>query len=215
MGGGDSVNGHELRTCLGDLYSVKWMEDSDLASSSSETLEQQYNKVKAEVNKSHVLQFGDQSIAQEPLVDFQGNAPAAAVASSTPLASASAPSSHDDSSLEARSLDLSVALANFLRTEEEGEASRLIALVQERLDAAKRFRAIARAVPGGADAPSRELRAELDLDCHFEAHQAYVRECGRWTEASLKHSATLAKLCEHTAGDAAPIAAAVRAVCAK
>ena len=36
-----------------------------------------------------------------------------------------------------------------------------------------------------------------------------------WTTGAMKHSATLAKLCEHTAGDAAPIAAAVRAVCAK
>ncbi|CAE7940486.1 unnamed protein product, partial [Symbiodinium sp. KB8] len=41
----DIVNGQDLHTCLGDLYSVNWMEDSDLGLK-TETLAQQFTKVK-------------------------------------------------------------------------------------------------------------------------------------------------------------------------
>ena len=43
--------------------------------------------------------------------------------------------------------------------------------------------------------------------------QAYVSSCGSWTVGALKHSATLAKLCKYTAGDAAPIVAAITRTC--
>ena len=34
----DKVDGKNLRTCLGDLFSINWMEDSDQADVSTETL---------------------------------------------------------------------------------------------------------------------------------------------------------------------------------
>ncbi|KAJ0396958.1 hypothetical protein P43SY_003661 [Pythium insidiosum] len=49
----DVVNGTTLGTCLGDLYSVNWMEDSDLTDLSGETLQQQFRIVKKETNLSH------------------------------------------------------------------------------------------------------------------------------------------------------------------
>ncbi|KAK9928085.1 hypothetical protein M0R45_025239 [Rubus argutus] len=52
----------EYDTCLGDLYSISWMEDCDLELS-QETLEEQYQKVKwRTINNtygSHVTQFGN------------------------------------------------------------------------------------------------------------------------------------------------------------
>ena len=47
------------QTYLGDLYSVNWMEDSDVAQMDKETLFQQFNSVKAKTNLSHVMQYGD------------------------------------------------------------------------------------------------------------------------------------------------------------
>jgi legumain len=42
----DDVDGKNMNTCLGDLYSVNWMEDSDdWAQASGETLEAQFQKV--------------------------------------------------------------------------------------------------------------------------------------------------------------------------
>jgi len=42
----DMVNGVEIGSCLGDLFSVNWMEDSDLADFSVETLDAQFATVK-------------------------------------------------------------------------------------------------------------------------------------------------------------------------
>jgi legumain len=62
----------ERRTYLGDVYSVKWMEDSDLEDLKAETLHKQFLLVKQETNTSHVQEFGDPKIGDEPLDDFQG-----------------------------------------------------------------------------------------------------------------------------------------------
>ncbi|GFY44535.1 legumain [Trichonephila inaurata madagascariensis] len=63
----------ELRkTYLGDHYSVNWMEDSDKEVLTNETLHQQYDLVKKETTRSHVLEFGDLSISQLHVSEFQG-----------------------------------------------------------------------------------------------------------------------------------------------
>jgi len=64
----------EMRhTYLGDLYSVKWMEDSDLGLLGAETLIDQFHTVKAEVNMSTVCMFGDAEIGSHYFVgEFQG-----------------------------------------------------------------------------------------------------------------------------------------------
>ena len=36
----DKVDGKEIGSCLGDLYSVNWMEDSDASNINTETLEE-------------------------------------------------------------------------------------------------------------------------------------------------------------------------------
>lgn len=69
----DKVDGKKIGSCLGDLYSVNWMENSDLFSAmSSETLESQFTVVKKETNKSHCEEFGDvNSLSSLPIHDFQ------------------------------------------------------------------------------------------------------------------------------------------------
>ncbi|KAJ4953814.1 hypothetical protein NE237_030646 [Protea cynaroides] len=55
----------EYDTCLGDLYSVAWMEDSDIHNLRKETLEQQYNLVKnrtANKNYMRALMFNNLGI---------------------------------------------------------------------------------------------------------------------------------------------------------
>lgn len=61
-----------LKTFLGDVYSVKWLEDSDRENLNKETLEHQYKVVKRETNTSMVCQFGDMSISKLKVADFQG-----------------------------------------------------------------------------------------------------------------------------------------------
>jgi len=60
------------KTFLGDVYSVKWLEDSDKENLEKETLEEQYTIVKKETNTSTVCQFGDMSISKMAVAMFQG-----------------------------------------------------------------------------------------------------------------------------------------------
>lgn len=63
----------ELNTYVGDCYSVAWMEDTDAADITAETLQSQYDTVKKVTTESHVLQFGDLNIDTEVLQEFQSN----------------------------------------------------------------------------------------------------------------------------------------------
>ncbi|CAL5381774.1 unnamed protein product [Camellia sinensis] len=72
----------EYDTCLGDLYSVSWMEDSDKHDLRTETLEQQYEVVRRRTsneypeNGSHVMQYGNLSLRKNSLYDYLGTNPA-------------------------------------------------------------------------------------------------------------------------------------------
>jgi legumain len=69
----DRVNGKHIGSCLGDLFSVNWMEDLDLKTGiSDETLGKQYTLVKSETSKSHVMQYSDLSFTSELISDFVG-----------------------------------------------------------------------------------------------------------------------------------------------
>jgi len=54
----DLVDGKKMKTCLGDLFSVNWMEDTDKAKLDKETLKEQFTLVKKETKKSHVMEWG-------------------------------------------------------------------------------------------------------------------------------------------------------------
>ena len=69
----------EYYTCLGDLYSIAWMEDSERHNSKEETLMQQYNSVKGRTSNhntymagSHVMQYGNITISKEQLYLYMG-----------------------------------------------------------------------------------------------------------------------------------------------
>ena len=47
------------QTYLGDVYSVVWMEDSDVENLNQESLFQQFTVCKEKTNTSHVMQYGD------------------------------------------------------------------------------------------------------------------------------------------------------------
>ncbi|KAL9313119.1 hypothetical protein ACSQ67_018571 [Phaseolus vulgaris] len=72
----------EYETCLGDLYSVAWMEDSDIHNLQTETLHQQFELVKQRTINgnsaygSHVMQYGDIGLSKNNLSLYLGTNPA-------------------------------------------------------------------------------------------------------------------------------------------
>jgi len=67
----DKVNGKSIGSCLGDLFSVNWMEDADKAKMNVETLQDQFVTVAKETDKSSVLQWGQKTWTTEPIANFE------------------------------------------------------------------------------------------------------------------------------------------------
>ncbi|KAK6782409.1 hypothetical protein RDI58_020205 [Solanum bulbocastanum] len=64
-------------TCLGDLFSVSWLENSDLHDRRIETLEKQYQQIRKRVlnngtHGSHVMQYGDLHVNKDALSKYMG-----------------------------------------------------------------------------------------------------------------------------------------------
>ncbi|KAG2427725.1 hypothetical protein HXX76_012050 [Chlamydomonas incerta] len=66
-------------TCLGDLYSVAWMENADVCDLTQETLMAQYSIIRNRTSNnytyamgSHVMQYGSLAITREVAGDYQG-----------------------------------------------------------------------------------------------------------------------------------------------
>nr|AWD84475.1 asparaginyl endopeptidase 2 [Petunia x hybrida] len=72
----------EYQTCLGDLYSVSWMEDSEKHDLQTETLGMQYELVRRRTANSfpfassHVMQYGDLKLRDDPISLYMGTNPA-------------------------------------------------------------------------------------------------------------------------------------------
>merc|ERR1711970_962319 len=63
----------DRHTLLGDVFSIKWMEDTDRENVTTETLHEQFKKVHKEVTTSHVMAWGNKSISAEVLSVYVGN----------------------------------------------------------------------------------------------------------------------------------------------
>merc|ERR1711920_811669 len=66
------VNGKSINSCLGDLFSVSWMEDADAVDTTQESLEDQFESVKTATSKSKVMQWGDLSFQSDKVSEYQG-----------------------------------------------------------------------------------------------------------------------------------------------
>ena len=71
-----TVDGTNIGSCLGDLFSTNWMEDTDGAilaeATDTETLGNQYEVVKTKTTRSPVLKFGDFSFTDQAIGEFEG-----------------------------------------------------------------------------------------------------------------------------------------------
>merc|ERR1712160_115784 len=66
------VNGKSINSCLGDLFSVNWMEDSDAVDITAESLSDQFATVFKTTTKSAVMQWGDLSFQSDMVSEYQG-----------------------------------------------------------------------------------------------------------------------------------------------
>lgn len=106
-----------MKTALGDVFSVKWMEDTDREDVTKETLHKQLWKVKKEVKTSHVMHYGNSNISAEFLSVFMGN-------KTTNLEESWGPfPPHHDPCLKTAYVSSDIPLASLNASLEEAEAS--------------------------------------------------------------------------------------------
>ena len=66
------VKGVNIGSCLGDEFSVFWMEDTDKGEQKTETLEEQWNRIHNGVTKSHASRYGDTSFQTDVIGLYVG-----------------------------------------------------------------------------------------------------------------------------------------------
>merc|ERR1712194_765680 len=196
--GGDMVDGKAINSCLGDEFSVRWMEDTDAATISTETIGQQVTKVVAAVTKSHVQQYGVKTFDSEPIGDFQGNDGVV----STLAASAPA----NGNGVNSRQVEVHQAYYKVLRAEtadkrkvaEQG----LSAILAQRKSADLTFAAIASFAAKGDETKAEELLEgpvdAFNASCHKAVLETVVEHCGAFGDYSLRYSRLFANMCETT-----------------
>jgi len=190
------VDGKHIGSCLGDEFSVRWMEDSDASNHNSETVGQQVTKVKAAVKKSHVQVYGVHSFDAEPVGDFEGL--------KGELSSMAPADSIDGNGVDSRQVEVHQAYTQVMRAEtapKRKEAEKeLEAVLALRQAADIKFSKIASSACEMANCLSEEMLEgpieTWNMACHKASLETAVEHCGSFTDYSLRYSRLFANLCE-------------------
>jgi len=205
-----TVGGKLVNSCLGDLFSVNWMMDTERTAEKPETLEEQYERVKKLTNKSHVMQYGQVSIFDKEYVsDFQGDGGKLSVA---------APGLAQGlrtSVVDARNVKLNQLYLNYAESGSAADAELLMEEIKARRAVQSLGSSIAELALGSTldeQAPAEIAWTPELLACHEQAVDAFGSSCG-WDEGRLVLAKTLYQLCDRTSGNAAPILKALGGAC--
>jgi legumain len=207
--GGDKVNGKEVGSCLGDEFSVRWMEDTESTNVLNETVGQQFAKVKKAVTKSHVQKYGVTSFDSDPIGDFEGNVGQLVAASATVPG-------NDGNGVSSREVELHQAYyrvnrANTAAARKQAE-DELSAVLARRHSADVKFGAIASFAMQSDATKAQEMlegsaEALTKVACHKTALESSVQHCGSFNDYSLRYSRLFVNLCESGLNEQAVVAA--------
>jgi len=223
----DKVNGKSIGSCLGDLYSVNWLEDSDKFGM-GQTLATQFANVARLTTQSKVMQWGDVSftnmtvgsfqgdtkLVAEPVIEYSGAEPAHY--SPDELRSMSAVSTYD--------IPMHLAYYQYLRHDGKDMASNhallseLIAELSMRQKADFMFMGLAKLMVGSraeAVLNDRAGPADVNFQCLNMAKGAYLATCGEFTDYARKYVRVINNLCNANGVSASALTAAVTDMCRK
>merc|ERR1712113_12420 len=194
--GGDMVDGKAIGSCLGDEFSVRRMEDTESENVASETVGQQFTKVKNAVTKSHVQEYGVTSFDSKPIGDFEG--------SEGQMMSSAQDAHAEGNGVNSRQVEVHQAFYKVQRArtplERKVAEIELAAILDRRHKADTKFGAIALAATNQDAARAEEmLEGEVggleNVACHKAALEEAVRYCGAFDDYSMRYSRLFANLC--------------------
>ncbi|CAF2113809.1 hypothetical protein HID58_082859 [Brassica napus] len=207
--GEDTSVPSEFETCLGDLYSVAWLEDSDKHNLQTESLHQQYELVKKRTAAtgssygSHVMEFGDIGLSKEKLVLYLGTNPDnenATFADENSLRPFSGVTNQRDADL--------VHFWEKYKKAPEGSARKaeaqkqVLEAMSHRLHVDNSLLLIGKLLFGISEGPAvlnkvRPCGKPLvdDWDCLKTLVRAFEKHCGSLSQYGLKHMRSIANIC--------------------
>jgi len=220
----DKVNGKSINSCLGDLYSVNWMEDTDKFGM-SRTLQDQFLAVQKLTTQSRVMQWGDisftnmtvgqfqgQKLVEEPVVEFSGAEPTHY--SPDELRSMSAVSTYD--------IPMHLAYYQYLRHDSKNMQENhqilgdLIAELQMRHATDKMIMSLTNKLAGPqaeAVMTARSGAANVNWPCLDVAKAAYRVHCGEFTDYARKYVRVFNNLCNLDGMSSGRIESTIAALC--
>jgi legumain len=194
----DVVNGQHIGSCLGDLYSVTWMEDTELLDPSVETLETQFNTVLTETSLSHVMEYGQTTFKQEVVGDFQGDLdiPMAKIFNRLVSKAKQAKRSHlrQTFTVDSRNAKLASLYGNVMHNPSHNAHLEL----QEEITHRMKVDHIWEKIVGKIDF-DQEFHLPRNFPCLKALVNTYQTSCGAFSDYSLKYVKFLVNECENLA----------------
>lgn len=190
----DVVNGKHIGSCLGDLYSIAWMEDSDSEDLCSETLDTQFDKVKTRTTKSEVMKFGDMSFAAEAVGNFQGTCDATATISNFLRSLKKTENKREYAAIDSRDAKMEYLYNRYMTTKADEDAKALEAEIENRRRIENSFNVLR----NSANVVFQEKPKVENFDCYKSLVSMYEDRCGL-DEYSLKYLHNFVSLCNANA----------------
>eukprot|EP00252_Welwitschia_mirabilis_P005158 TRINITY_DN1560_c0_g1_i1.p1 TRINITY_DN1560_c0_g1~~TRINITY_DN1560_c0_g1_i1.p1 ORF type:complete len:492 (+),score=93.14 TRINITY_DN1560_c0_g1_i1:150-1625(+) len=203
----------EYDTCLGDLYSVAWMEDSEKQNLKKETLAQQYHRVRERTSNhntynsgSHVMQYGNLTMNEEKLSLYMGSNPENSGANLI-FRNIFTMFNEEDMSINQRDADLLYLWRKYLRCEgnsfEKMKAQKkMLEVMAHRMQIDRSVEFVGNLLFGSEQGPAllkavRSPGVPLvdDWDCLKKMVQKFETHCGPLSQYGMKHMRAFANIC--------------------
>jgi len=213
----DMVNGKAINSCLGDLYSINWMENAD-AQGPTETLQAQFVDVRTKTTQSHVMQYGDLSWTSEPIGNYLGGT------NTTFKAEVVQNPSKSSSNVKSADIPMHLAYYKYLRAESTDFEARM-ALAKELQQQISRRVAVDNLFMDLTTAANNVdafvLKAKMpvvcDGRCCEKLSDAFAARCGGWDDYALQYHRVFVNLCagiNHQPDEADKLVSTLNSLCA-
>mgnify|MGYP001065667720 FL=1 len=178
----DKVNGVSLGTCLGDLFSVNWMQNTNSLGFNYESLGTQFEVVKNLTDLSHVSRFGNFSYLSDFVSDFIGKSQQA---QELPH--------YFKNSVDSREIKLEYLYQLYKKNPTHSNAQNLIEEILTRQKENKVFSELNSKFKNHYLGNTSKVTNTV---CLKAALEQYEEHCGKLSENGLKYIRVLANSCE-------------------
>eukprot|EP00117_Sycon_ciliatum_P021729 scpid66282/ scgid18958/ Legumain; Asparaginyl endopeptidase; Protease, cysteine 1 len=211
------------RTFLGDVYSVKWMEDTDKVGT-TEDLQTQFLSVKEETKSSHVMEFGDMKFNTEQIQEFLGGVQGSAI--DKQLRRITAPAAIKDycaDKVASPNVPLAILYNRLMDATTEQEKTELRIALSDELSLRNQIADVTAKIVEGANNSDQDMTSEIlstktqprDFDCAEAAVHAYSSSCFDVSQVdfAFRQVYALVNMCENENFSKTSILSAIGSVC--